>query len=250
MNAPNTNNPLRINVVIGDGRRLVREGLAMLLEKDRVIRVVGEADDARGAARLIGPLAADVVILIMPGGSGVIVRGAIEVDLAVTTVRETINSGPRVRLIVLTPGLSSPDLRQIIRAGAAGCLTMDCTSDELIAAVRHAVAGGEVYLSERLREQVARRYVNAASMLSSGVSELEGSLERDPKIAPRETEVLKLIASGQSTKEIAAALHVGTKTIETHRRRLMEKLNRHSVAELTQYAILKGLIELSRNVEV
>jgi DNA-binding NarL/FixJ family response regulator len=127
---------------------------------------------------------------------------------------------------------------------------MDCTSDELIAAVRHAMTTGEVFLSARLREQVARRYVNSATGAGAGGDGDGVARGLEARLAAREIEVLRLIASGQSTKEIAVTLAVGTKTVETHRRRVMEKLNRHSVAELTQYAIVKGLIQLPREIQI
>jgi DNA-binding NarL/FixJ family response regulator len=267
VSAPKSVHSQNVNVLISDGHKLVREGIAMLLEKDALIRVVGEAQDAGTAATLIGPLGAQVVLLIMPTtGSAVLMGGTVESDVVLAAVRDLHAARVPAKLIVLTPAVSSPDLRQLVRAGAVGCLTMDCTSEELIAAVRHAVGGGrgDVYLSSRLREQLARRYVtstaDAEGAVRRGVGDVDGgggdgadgrlaSLARAPRLASRETEVLRLIAAGQSTKEIAVALNVGTKTVETHRRRVMEKLNRHSVAELTQYAIIKGLIQLPREVE-
>ena len=250
MSAPKSASPRKINVLIGDGRKLMREGIAMLLQKDGNIRVVGEAEDARAVGKLIGPLGANVVLFILPAGhAAVLVGGAIEMDSVLATLADILGTEPAVKLIVLTSGLSSPDLRQLVRAGAAGCLTMDCSSEELIASVRQAVGGGEVYLSARLREQVARRYVSASGGAGDDGTGTALTAPREPRLAAREVEVLRLIAAGGSTKEIAATLHVGTKTIETHRRRMMEKLNRYSVAELTQYAILKGLIRLPREIE-
>jgi DNA-binding NarL/FixJ family response regulator len=101
-----------------------------------------------------------------------------------------------------------------------------------VAAVEKVGQGG-VYLSPSLVDRVVHRYVRSTSPQAS-----------DRTLAPREQEVLRLIAAGQSTKEIAATLTVSSKTIETHRRRIMEKLNRHSVAELTKYAVAQGLVSL------
>jgi DNA-binding NarL/FixJ family response regulator len=145
-------------------------------------------------------------------------------------------AAPDVRAVVLTMGLATAAVRQLISAGAAACLTKECASQELIAAIR-TVVSGKVYLSPRLTEQVVRRYVQAPSSRAAQA------------LSARETEVLRRIARGQSTKEIAYAMRVGSKTIETYRRRIMDKLNRHSVAELTQYAMVRGLIELPESIE-
>jgi two-component system, NarL family, response regulator NreC len=107
-----------------------------------------------------------------------------------------------------------------------------------LSAIR-AVARGTVYLSQSITEQVVKGYVAAAHAPSP----------RSRPLAPREVEILRRIASGESTKEIAFALRLGTKTVETHRRRIMEKLNRFSVAELTQYAVAESLIPLASSVE-
>jgi DNA-binding NarL/FixJ family response regulator len=216
-----------INVLISDGRKLVREGLAMLLARHDDIRVVGEADDSRSAAKLVAPLAAEVVVVNLPQ-AGIMS----EVPIARQIVRELVGAQPRVRVIILGMRLAPPEVRELIAAGAAGCLTKECASEELVAAVR-AVAAGKVHLGALLAEEVVRRYVKPSN----------GSPSR-PRLAPREAEVLRRIAAGQSTKEIAHVLGVGTKTVETHRRRLMGKLDRYSIAELTQYALMTGMIAL------
>lgn len=213
----------KINVLIADGRKLLREGLVLLLSKHHDLRVVGEADDAAAAARLIDALDVDVVILNIPPPT----------QVAVGIISSLANSRPGLRVVALTFNPSAERVRALIDAGARGCLTKECASEELVAAIRSVMAG-TVYLSPRMMNIIVNGYVRPAAVQPS----------RQRPLAPREREILQRIASGQSTKEIAFDLDVGTKTIETHRRRIMEKLNRFSVAELTQYAVMEGLITL------
>lgn len=209
----------KINVLIVDGRKLLREGVASLLQKCPDFRVVGEAETAELAARLIEPLQAKVVILnVGPPGESMAVA-----------VRAILAAGANVRVVAVPQSPSPPVARLLLDAGATGYLTKDCTAEELAFAVR-AVARGAVYVSSHSAQPVLREDHVPASRRAS--------------LAPREREILRRIASGQSTKQIAHDLGVGSKTVETHRRRIMQKLNRHSVAELTQYAIANGLIAL------
>jgi DNA-binding NarL/FixJ family response regulator len=224
----------RINLLISDGRKLVREGISALLERHEQIYVVGDADDTKAAIKLVGALAAQVVVLNLPPTASIT-----EGSVATKLVRELLAEHPQLRIIVLTINIKPHEAREVLAAGAAGCLTRECACDELVAAIR-AVADGQMYLSRSLTQQVVSGFV------ASAIARPRSSARQ---LAPREIEILRRIASGESTKEIAYALHVGTKTIETHRRRIMEKLNRHSVAELTQYAIVHGLISVAQSIE-
>src|SRR4051812_24485459 len=191
-----------ITVLLIDGRKLLREGLCALLDKHADIKVVGEADEGAAAVKLVRAVPADVVILnvmLTP-------RGSIDLIRQITATRE------RMRLLVHTAHPSTNFVRDILRAGASGCLTKDSASNELVAAIR-TVAGGKMYLSPGLADAVVKGYVNAP----------EREAEHAP-LSPREREVLQRIADGETTKEIARALRVSGKTVETHRRRLMEKL--------------------------
>jgi DNA-binding NarL/FixJ family response regulator len=219
-----------INVLLADGRKLVREGLSALLEKHPDIHVVGEADDGEAAGRLIRPLGVHVVVLNLapPARSGIDVIGAIA----------SAQSG--VRLLVLTFAPAAHTVRELLQSGAAGCLARDCAGAELVEAIR-TVAAGRTYLSNSLIDAVVNSYAGRHGGTRGG----GGSGRAAPKsLAPREREILRAIATGASTKEIAASLKVNAKTIETHRRRLMEKLNLRSVAELTKYAVLQGISPL------
>ena len=122
----------------------------------------------------------------------------------------------------------------MLKAGASGYILKECLFDELVQAIRTVAAGG-TYLSPRITGVVVEDYVERLS--TSTESQLD-------KLTVREHEVLQLLAEGKSTKQIALELHVSTKTIEANRHHIMEKLNMHSVAELTKYAIREGLTSL------
>jgi DNA-binding NarL/FixJ family response regulator len=213
---------MKINILLADGRKLFREGLSLLLEKHEDLRVIGEAEDGRDVCKLVRALSAHVVILnLTPPLSG-------GTDL----IRSILRADPDVRVIVLTLTPAVHAVRELLEAGAVGCLTKECAGAELVSAIR-TVIQGRVYLSPRLVEQLVSGYVRPA-----------GDAPAPRPLAPREREVLRRIAGGQTTKEIAYALGVSAKTVETHRRRIMEKLGKHSVAELTKYAVLEGMTPL------
>ena len=217
---------MKINVLLADGRKLVREGLSLLLERHEGIHVIGEASDTPSAAKLVRALPVHVVVLnlISP------VLGAAE---GVRSLVRAAKNRP-TRVLVLTMNPDAAFVRSLLEAGASGCLTKEAAAEELVEAIR-IVRGGTVYLCRDLVDLVINGYVRPA----------DGPAKERP-LAPREREILERIAAGESTKEIAAALGVSTKTIETQRRRIMEKLNRHSVAELTKYAVLQGITPLER----
>ncbi len=206
---------INTNVLIADGRKLLREGVAALL-KHTEVRIVGEAGSVESAARLILPLAVDVVLLNMnqlsnPGAD------------AVRTLRD---ASPKVNVIVLAMHATARGLKEVLNAGAAGCLTKECSTTDLLSAIRSTMEG--------------KRYIcpEITSLM------IEGYATPSRTLAPREQEILCRVASGQSIKEIAYDLKIGPKTVETHRRRLMTKLNCYSVAELTHYAVGEGFIAL------
>jgi DNA-binding NarL/FixJ family response regulator len=205
--------------MVAGGRKLTREGLCALVHRRPDLRVVGEADDVAAACRLIVPLDVKVLTLI-----------ARPPACQVTDVARGFRSlNAHVGIVAVVPEAQHWDVRPLLEAGVNGCLTLTCSSDELVAAVR-AAAAGRSFVSPAL---VAARVDRPRTLVPTAAT-----------LAPRELEVLRRIASGRSTKEIACDLKCGPKTIETHRRRIMKKLDRHSVAELTHFAIRNGLITL------
>jgi two-component system, NarL family, response regulator NreC len=212
----------KTNVLLVGGRKLLREGLTLLLRQHEHLSVVGEADAAESAAKLLRPLDVHIVVLNLS------MSGQVGADLV-----KLLSSGRHAaKVIVLTLNPSPQALRLLLDAGAAACLTKECTSSELVEAIRKSIAG-ERYLSPSLMTTIVRQYAHTK--------------QQQPVVqplAPREREVLQRIAVGRTTKEIAREFGVSAKTVETHRRRIMDKLGRYSVAELTQYAVVEELVAL------
>jgi DNA-binding NarL/FixJ family response regulator len=213
---------MRINLLLVDGRKLFREGLSVLLEKHADFTVVGEADDAAAAPKLVKALAPHVVIL----------NATLPTRTTAKAIESIIAAKAGTRVIVLTFQADASFARDVLQAGGSACLTKESASSELVTAIR-TVMSRQTYLSPMIADAVVAGYV-----LPQG--------KRSPRraLSSREREILQRIADGQTTKEIASALGVSAKTIETHRRRMMEKLALHSVAELTKYAVREGLTSL------
>jgi DNA-binding NarL/FixJ family response regulator len=207
-------------ILIADDHRLLREGLRALLERDG-FQVVAEADNGRSAVRLAKQLQPDIVItdIAMPDLNGVEATRQISVE------------APRSKVLALSMHTESAFVLGILEAGASGYLLKDAAFEELSTAIK-AVLKGQIYLSPAI----------AGLVVSQSLGRL-GSKPRSQraKLSKREQEVLQLIAEGKSTKEIAATLYVSVKTVETHRKQIMDKLDIHSVAELTKYAIREGV---------
>jgi len=215
---------MSIKVLLVDDHALIREGLQSLLEKQPDMQVVGEAEDGRRAKELVSELSPDIVIMdvTMPRLSGI------------EATRQITAEFPSVRIIALSIHSQRRFVADMLSAGAAGYILKECLFDELVQAIQTVAAGGR-YLSPRITDVVVDDYVER---LSGGA---ESPLE---SLTSREREVLQLVAEGKSSKQIAVELHISTKTIEANRRQIMEKLDMHSVAELTKYAIREGITAL------
>jgi DNA-binding NarL/FixJ family response regulator len=210
-----------IQVVLADDHALVRAGIRALLERIDKVEVVGEAGDGQEALKLIEELEPDVVLLdlTMPGLSGFEV------------LKETSERFPDVNMIVLSVHDSEEYAYHALRSGAVGYLPKSAASDELEVAIQQ-VLRGEKYLSPSIAPDTSFEPSRESSEI--------------PELTPRQMEVLTLIAHGASTREVASALKIAVKTVETHRAQLMQRLNIHDVAGLVRYAIKKGLVNLDR----
>lgn len=199
-------------VVLVDDHSVVRTGLRHLLAADPTVAVVGEASTAAEGVQRTAELQPDLVILdvSMPGASGLAILGRL---------REV---SARTRVLILSMHADAEYLRESERLGAAGYVLKDDASSELRGAIS-AIRRGERYVSAKLTEVPA----NGRSS--------------DQPLTPRERDVLRGIANGQTNKEVAAALGISHRTVETHRENIMRKLAIHSVAGLTRYAIDYGL---------
>ena len=213
---------MALRIIVIEDHGITRQGLCFLLDKESDIEVIAEAEDGREGLELVRKLQPDIVItdISMPNLNGV------------DATRRIVQEFPGIKVIALSMHARRPFVADMLKAGASAYLLKECLMEELIEAI-HTVAAGGTYLSAKVSGVVVSDYVNRLS----GV--VESPLE---SLTTREREVLQLIGEGKNTKEIALVLHVSTKAIEANRRKIMEKLDAHSVADLVKIAIAGGLI--------
>ena len=215
---------MSIKVLLVDDHAIIREGLRSLLDKQPEMEVIADTDDGRKALDLVQKLLPNIVIMdiSMPGLNGI------------EATRQITAEFPDVKVIALSIHSKRRFVADMLSAGATGYILKECLFDELVQAIKAVAAGGR-YLSPRITDLVVSDYVKRLSATADSPFEA---------LTTREREVLQLVAEGKSTKQIALELHVSTKTIEANRRQIMEKLDIHSVAELTKYAVREGLTTL------
>ncbi len=215
---------MSIRILLADDHGIIREGLRALLAKQNGMEVVAEADNGRSAVQLAKKLHPTVAVIdvSMPDLNGF------------EATRQIVASVPGVKVLALSMHSDKRYVSEMLKAGASGYLLKDCAFEEVSHAIA-AVLRGEVYLSPRIVGVVIADYLNQSAGQET---------TPDAALSAREREVLQLIAEGRTTKQIAVSLNVSPKTIETHRHQIMEKLDMHSVAELTKYAIRQGLTSL------
>ena len=208
-------------VLLADDHILVRAGLRKLLESIAGFEVVGEADDGLAPLALVEQLQPDLVMMDigMPGLNGI------------DATARVMKGWPKTRVVILSMHQSEEYVRQALRHGAAAYLLKDAAPLELEQALA-AVMRGETYLSPAVSKGVLNDYVNR----------LRQDEQPGDALTPRQREVLKLVAGGLSTKEIARSLDLSVKTVDTHRSQLMKQLDIHEVAGLVRYAMRVGLI--------
>jgi len=215
----------KIKILVADDHPVVRKGLQSCLARVDRLTLVGEASDGEEALRKTRELRPDVVLMdiSMPRMNG----------LAVTEVLR--KEAPHVKILVLSVHNNKEYVFRIIQAGAHGYISKEAPPEELLRAIE-SVHTGEPFFSP----EIARAALN--QIVTSG-----GKKEPFAQLTSREREVLILIAEGQSNKEIASRLGIGVRTIETHRERIMRRLDIHSVAGLTKFAIANGMISLEES---
>jgi len=213
-----------IRVLLADDHKIIREGLRALIENQSDMQVIAESPDGRTAVQLSQQLSPDVILMdiAMPDLNGI------------EATRQITANSSSVKVIALSMRSDRHFVAEMLKAGASGYLLKDCAFEDLVRAIR-AVIEDQTYLSPQITGVVVDDYIHRLSEVSSSAFSI---------LSDREREVLQLLAEGGTTREIALHLHVSAKTVETHRRNIMKKLDIHSMAELTKYAVREGLTSL------
>lgn len=219
---------MAIRVLIVDDHQIVRDGLRSMLGKQMDIEVVGEAENGREALTRARELNPDVVVMDI---------GMRELN-GIDATRQLLADSPKTKVVALSMHSDRRYVSEMLAAGASGYLLKDSAFDELTQAIR-AVAEGRTFLSQGVAGVVLEDYVRRVAGGTDDVPTQSGRA-----LSAREREVLQLIAEGSSTKEIAARLHLSVKTVETHRRQIMDKLGIFNIAGLIKYAVREGLASL------
>lgn len=212
-------------IFITEDHTILRAGLKALLTTNPLFEVVGESDNGRDAIRYVAETKPDLVLmdLNMPGLSGV------------EAIRKIRSRNPETKVLVLTMHDSEEYVQASLEAGANGYVLKDATHAELMIAAERVLAG-KTYLSPDIAEKVVSSYLSSKKN-SAPVTQWD-------TVTPREKQILKLIAEGNSNKDTAEYLFISIKTVEKHRANLMKKLELHNASALTAYAIDKGIVSL------
>lgn len=216
---------MSIRVLLADDHKIMREGLKALLDDSPDIQVVGLAANGREALRQTAELQPDVVVmdLNMPEMDGI------------EATRQLLAGDPVAKVLILSMVTDRNCVLECLKAGARGYLVKDCAAEELQTAIS-ALAAGESFLCTKVAQVVISDYVQR--------DRVEADTTTAALLSKREQEILRMIADGRNTKEIAFAFDCSVKTVEVHRTNIMKKLDLHSIAELTKYALREGLTSI------
>ena len=214
---------MKTRILLVDDHKIVREGLRALLDSQDEFEVISEASDGRTAVRLALEKKPDIVLMdiAMPQLNGI------------EATRQIVSAKSSSKVIALSMHLDKEWVSEVFLAGASGYLLKDCEFEELKRAIK-TVLLNRYYLSPDVADDVIKDYIGARLERIAGA----------PTLSAREREVVQLISEGKSSKEIAELLNISVRTVENHRRQIMEKLNIHTIAGLTKYAIRQGITSL------
>jgi DNA-binding NarL/FixJ family response regulator len=215
---------MSVKILIADDHKIIREGLRALIERKPGMEVIGEVENGRKAVQLVQELLIDIIVMdiAMPDLNGI------------EATRQIVARAPRIKVIALSMHSDKRFVVEMLKAGASGFLLKDCAFEELIYAI-NAVRANRTFLSPKIADMMIKDYVHFLPM---------GELSVFSVLTPRQRQVLQLLSEGKGASYIAHDLQVSVKTVETYRQQIMDKLNIHSIAELTKYAIREGLTSL------
>lgn len=214
----------KVRTFLAEDHTIVRKAIRALLEKEAGIEVVGEASTGFETVSQCEVLKPDVVLMdiSMPDMNGV------------EATRQIIKTSPKTKVVVLSVHKEQQYIFPALRAGARGYVLKDDIVEDLLVAI-NVVAKGNSFFSPTIQDHLLRDYIRTGE-------DAQQALKPDP-LTPREKQILQLIAEEHTNKRIAAKLNISLKTVQAHRTNIMEKLDIHSAAGLTKYAIASGLIE-------
>lgn len=212
-----------IKLIVADDHKIFRDGIVSIMNTIEDITVIGEAKDGRKVMDLLETILPDVILMdISMGDAG-----------GLMTTKLVKEKYPAIKILVLSMHAESTYIVKMLEAGASGYVLKDAGSRELVNAINTVIAGGTYYSNEvslKLIQHLMQKKKIAAA-------------KKDIPLTPREIEILKLIAEEYSNPEIAKKLYISIRTVDTHRRNLLEKLDVKNTAGLVKYAIRKGLVE-------
>jgi DNA-binding NarL/FixJ family response regulator len=216
---------MSIKILLAEDHHIIRQGLKALLEAQADFEIVAEADDGRSAVKLARKYTPDIIIMdvSMPELNGI------------DATRQIVQEIQDAKVIALSMHSDKRFINGMLEAGVSGYLLKNCVASELISAIR-SVMKGQKYLSPQILGTVVEGYRVHLS---------RDKVQPDTPLSSREREIVQLVAEGKDSRQIAESLHISSKTVESHRRRIMDKLEIHSVAELTKFAIRQGLTSVN-----
>jgi DNA-binding NarL/FixJ family response regulator len=217
---------MSIRIILADDHKIIRDGLRGLLERDKDIKVIAQAEDGHTTVRLVKELSPDIIIMDvgMPSLNGI------------EATRQITDEFPNVKVIALSMHSNRKFVTEMLKAGASGYLLKNCAFEELADAIQTVMAD-KVYLSPSITDVVVDSCVRNAPQTEPSVFSA---------LTKREREVLQLLAESKTTKQVAILLHISPKTVEAHRAKIMSKLDLDNIAALTKYAIREGLTSLEQ----
>lgn len=215
---------MSIKILLADDHKIVRDGLRTLLEEEKDMEVIAEAEGGETAIRLARELVPDVVVMDV---------GMSDLN-GIEATQQILSRNPEVKVIALSMHSDKRSVGGMLKAGATGYVLKDCAFGELAEAIR-TVSSGQIYLSPRMAHVVVDGYVRQT---------IPDEKKKVSALTAREQEVLQLLTEGKTTREVAAMLQLSVRTVETHRQQIMNKLDIHKSPELVKYAVREGLISI------